>query len=372
LSIVFTPQERAAIIDNYAAMPLTTLAFLRFATPEQLPTPAKLLSIFKGAKPSLPRANELKNAVVESLGQLNSPDVPSALREIADIDASQKLPVARALARFPTAENYPYLMQGLAIAQGGNVAELLDALKKNPHKPKPDDAAAYRAAILSSSKLPPSQKWKAVEVLRHWSNGKGFGNSKPTEWKPELTSWGRWYAQSFPKEPSLPDVTSDKPAESKYKFDELLTYLEKDPRGKKGDPEKGKLAFTKANCIKCHKYGPEGEGIGPDLSAVSNRFKRAEILESIVDPSKVISDQYRSSHITTFDGKTFIGLAAEQGGTITILIQDGSKVTIKASDVESRFASLVSVMPEKLLDELTKEEIADLFAYLESPVPEKK
>ena len=90
------------------------------------------------------------------------------------------------------------------------------------------------------------------------------------------------------------------------------------------------------------------------------------ILESILDPSKVISYHYRSLSITLFDGRTFIGLAAEQNGMLTVLLQDASKIVLKSSDVESCFASLASVMPEKLLDELTKEEIADLFAYLDS------
>ena len=44
----------------------------------------------------------------------------------------------------------------------------------------------------------------------------------------------------------------------------------------------------------------------------------------------------------------------------------GSKLTLKKDDVEQQFVSLVSVMPERLLDPLTKQEIADLFAFLES------
>ena len=49
-----------------------------------------------------------------------------------------------------------------------------------------------------------------------------------------------------------------------------------------------------------------------------------------------------------------------------MLQSDGSKVTLKKDEIEQQFASLVSVMPERLLDPLTKEEIADLFAFLES------
>jgi hypothetical protein len=64
-------------------------------------------------------------------------------------------------------------------------------------------------------------------------------------------------------------------------------------------------------------------------------------------------------------GKTLTGLAAPQGDTVTILQIDGSKVTIKVSEIDTQITSTTSPMPEKLLDDLTLEEIADLFAYLE-------
>ena len=152
---------------------------------------------------------------------------------------------------------------------------------------------------------------------------------------------------------------------SKYKYDELLTFLtEKD--GQSGDAAKGKEVFTKAQCIKCHKYGKDGEGVGPDLTTVSKRFKRPDILESIYYPSKVISDQYRSTQFVTKQGQTINGLASLQGDVYTVLQKDGTKVTLKKDDVDQQFTSLISVMPEELLDQLEKKEIADLFAFLES------
>ncbi len=369
---VWTAPERQALVAAVDSAPNTALAMLRFAAPDELPGPAALMDLYQKVNKGLPRANELKTGLAEALGKSRAPEAPAALRKLADVDPAQKLTVARALARLPTAENLPYVVQGLSAAPGPIVSELLDALKKNPAKPKPDDAAAFRGALASAAKLQTVQKWKVVELLRYWTGGKSFGGEKKEEWKSELASWGRWYVQTFPKEPRLPDVGSDQPAESKYKLAELAAYLEKDPRGSKGDVEKGKLIFTKALCIKCHKFGTEGEGIGPDLTMLSKRFKRSEILESILDPSKVISDQYRSSTIFTTDGRTLIGLAAEQGGMITVLLNDGSKIAIKSTDVESRLASLVSVMPEKLLDYLTLEEIVDLFVYLDSAPAEKK
>lgn len=369
---LWTPVERLVLIEQFEKSPLTALVALRSTSPENLPAPAKSLDMFKQVKANLPIGNELKTSLVEAIARSTSPERFAVLRKLADTEPAQKLTAIRALTRDPAAENYPYLMQALQLAPGNTVGEFVDALRKNAHKPKPEDAKDYRAVLVASAKLQNEQKWKVVEVLRSWTNGRSFGAEKPSAWKSELAAWGKWYAQAYPKEDSLPAVSDDKPPESKWKSAELLAYLEKDPRGIRGSVMNGKAIFTKANCIKCHKYGSEGEGIGPDLTTLSKRFKRAEVLEALLAPSKVISDQYRSSTILTQDGRSFIGLAAEQGGMITILLQDGSKMTIKSSDVESRYASLVSVMPEKLLDELTREDIADLFAYMESTPPEKK
>ena len=70
--------------------------------------------------------------------------------------------------------------------------------------------------------------------------------------------------------------------------------------------------------------------------------------------------------IVTSKGQQITGLAAPQGDTVTVLQNDGTKVTLKKSEIEQQLASLISVMPERLLDMLTKEEIRDLFAFLES------
>jgi putative heme-binding domain-containing protein len=305
--------------------------------------------------------------VITALGKSPAPAAPAALRRVADRDPSQREVVARSLARFPIEENFPYLVHGLGSTNKMVLQELIAALKQSAARPKPEDPAPYRALLLAAGRLDEGQRWKAVELLRHWSGGRRFGADEG-EWRPELGAWSRWFAQAFPKEPPLPDVAGEKPAESRYKYDELLAYLEKG-EGRTGDPARGRVVFEKAQCLKCHKYGKDGEGIGPDLTTLSKRFKRADVLESIIFPSKVISDQYRSTRITTRKGVEITGLAAPQGDLVTVLQSDGSKVTLRRDEIESQFASLVSVMPERLLDPLDKREIADLFAFLESEPP---
>src|SRR5207245_828225 len=169
--------------------------------------------------------------------------------------------------------------------------------------------------------------------------GRQFGYEKDEADK-ELASWVLWYGQAFPKAATLDIKSTSTTPEGKYKYADLLDYLTKDPKGTKGDVVRGKTTFTQGQCAKCHKYGSEGEGVGPDLTTLSKRFKRADTLESIVFPSKVISDQYRSSTILTVKGQRLDGLAAPDGDTVTVLLNDGTKVTLQKKEIEAQYASL--------------------------------
>jgi putative heme-binding domain-containing protein len=277
--------------------------------------------------------------------------------------------MVRTQIRFATGADLPLLVGSLESKNLLVRGEALKALYNLDAKPKADDPVPYRALLLASGKLSPAQQQTVVEVLRFWS-GRSFGSTK-IKAESELKSFARWFAQTFPKEPALPNVGAEPVAESKYKMADLLEFLEKTPAGRNGDAARGKAVFIKANCAKCHKYGDHGEGVGPDLTTLAKRFKRADVLESILDPSKVISDQYRSVLITTTSGQQINGLAAVQGDTVTVLLNDASKLTLRKDEIDTQVASLISVMPERLLDTLTRQEIADLFAYLESD-PTKK
>jgi putative heme-binding domain-containing protein len=333
--------DRKAMLSDGEKHPLTTLVLAQRLQsdlePALLPDLKALAERIGDAK-GLFRGDELHQAVLDAL-------VKTALRK-------------------PAEKNFPYLVQGLATPNPVLLPDVIEALQKLAAVPAKDDPVPYRLALLSVNRLSTVSRWQVVELLRHWAGGRRFG-AENGDWQQELGSWAKWFTQAFPKESPLPNVASDKPVESKYKYDDLLAFLEKGD-GRTGDAARGRHVFDKAQCIKCHKYGKEGEGVGPDLTTLSKRFKRADVLESMVYPSKVISDQYRSSLILTKKGIQLTGLAAVQGDVVTLLQSDGSKVTLKKDEIEQQLASLVSVMPEKLLDLLDMREIADLFAYLES------
>jgi putative heme-binding domain-containing protein len=333
--------SRKGMLNDGEKHPLTTLVLAQRlqadTQPELLPDLNALATRIGDAK-GLFRGDELRQAVLDAL-------VKTALKN-------------------PTEANFPFLVHGLTTPNRFLLPDVVEALQKLKTVPIKDDPAPYRAALTAAHQLDGRNRWKVVQLLRHWSGGRQFG-SEDGDAKQELASWTTWFAQAFPKEAPLPNMPSDKPTESKYKYGDLLTFLEKGA-GRSGDSARGRQVFDKAQCIKCHKYGKEGEGIGPDLSTLSKRFKRSDVLESIIFPSKVISDQYRSTLITTKKGITITGLAAVQGDMVTVLQSDGTKVSLKKDDIEQQHASLISVMPEKLLDLLEMREIADLFAFLES------
>jgi putative heme-binding domain-containing protein len=340
----YTAAERRQLLERGPSMPLPALVL---CTRLQLEPQPELMPALQGL---LERLNKTKDVFRGN-----------ELRQAA------QAAFLRAVTTHPTPETWPALVGGLGSKNPIVLSESVHALRKLPAvRPKADEPGPYRALLVAASELRnPRDRWEAVELLRQW-NGRSFGAPRGQA-DGELKLWARWFAQSFPKERPLPLAGSGQSAgQSKYKMADLLRVLDRAAAEAKGDVARGRLVFTKASCIKCHKHGKEGEGVGPDLTSLAKRFKRSDILEAILEPSKVISDQYRATTVTTTSGQQLNGLAAVQGDTITLVLSDASKVTLKRDDIESQVASLVSIMPEQLLDPLTEQEIIDLFAFLES------
>lgn len=140
-----------------------------------------------------------------------------------------------------------------------------------------------------------------------------------------------------------------------------------------GDIALGRQVFADAACVNCHHHGGKGTFFGPDLSAVSRRFGRRDLLVSIIDPSRVIAEKYQSIQVVTSDGKIHVGQVALGGDyrssklRLAIDPQQPSKVIeIEKSDIELERSSPVSWMPAGLLDTFDADEIRNLLAFLES------
>jgi len=151
-----------------------------------------------------------------------------------------------------------------------------------------------------------------------------------------------------------------------YSIDEVLAL---NSRIKERDFADGRRLFHAAACFSCHPFAGAGGGVGPDLTASASRYTLRDLLENIIEPSKVISDQYGSEKIELTDGTTLIGRAYEENGRIFVVFDPRNpdeKESADLSKVKSRAPYPVSLMPAGLINSMNPQEVANLLAYIQS------
>ena len=135
-----------------------------------------------------------------------------------------------------------------------------------------------------------------------------------------------------------------------------------------GNADSGRKIFfdkPEASCIRCHHIGNKGGDVGPNLSDVGLRTKREYILESIVDPNKVIAPGFESAFVKTKDGQRLTGVVKKDDDKVLVLADGNGVVTIQKDNIESRKTGQ-SPMPQDISKQLTKAELRDLVEYLSS------
>jgi putative heme-binding domain-containing protein len=298
----------------------------------------------------------LRVGIVAVLGRSGEAESFAYLRKVYLADPQRRPPVAMSLTQNPDGDNWELLVDSLRTLDGEPAQEVIKALLKV--RRRPETSEPYRNLILLALRLQHAGE-PAVRLVEFWT-GQPMGEANaPLETR--IGACQAWYAGIFPNE--LPAELPKESQPNKWSYEELVSFLES-PAGQQGSPSRGAVVFRDAQCQSCHRYEGRGEGIGPDLTSVSQRFQRKEILESIVYPGQVVSDQY-ASQVIVADGKTYTGMAARQAdGSLIVLQSDGQKVTLEADSIEDVESSKLSAMPEGLLNRLTLEQVADLFAYL--------
>ena len=152
-----------------------------------------------------------------------------------------------------------------------------------------------------------------------------------------------------------------------WKVDDLAKAMETGLKSGR-DYDRGRKLFAAGKCFACHRYDSEGGSNGPDLTSVAGRFSPRDLLESILEPSKEISDQYAAVEIRTLDERIVIGrivnLNNDQVMVNTDMMSPGSTVSVDRKNIESMKTSKISMMPAGLVDTFQDDEILDLLAYL--------
>ncbi len=134
--------------------------------------------------------------------------------------------------------------------------------------------------------------------------------------------------------------------------------------------ENGRDMFASGLCLTCHRFGVDGGGVGPDLTGAGSRYSIRDLVENIVDPSKVISDQYETRMVEKKDGGVLVGrIVGEENGILTISanpLVPTDLTQVKKDDVATNKVYPISMMPPGLLNSMNPDEVLDLLAYLQS------
>jgi putative heme-binding domain-containing protein len=330
-----------------------SLDFIRMGAPD-LATAARLVKELGPYFPS--RSDPLNRELCIVLVSLKSPTiVASTMAQLRRPDAAVTESMSDLLARNP--------------GYGGSIAQMLAT--------RPDAQKLHYAFVLRNATvgwtldlrkeyfafLRRAHKWNGGASFQGFLNNidkDAFDNATDSE-RLALEATG---ARAGYRAPELPKPHGPGRAWSK---DELLALAGSKLKSGRNF-ENGKRTFAAARCVVCHRFGGDGGATGPDLTQAAGRFGVKDVVEAIVEPSRVVSDQYRASIIATDSGQIVTGRVVNESGDSLIVATDAensSKVTeISKKSIEAVKPSTVSLMPEKLLTPLNEVEVLDLLAYL--------
>ncbi len=167
---------------------------------------------------------------------------------------------------------------------------------------------------------------------------------------------------------AMPNYVAPKGPGKAWTIDEVLALAAGGLKGR--DFANGEAMNRSIMCATCHRFNGDGGSIGPDLTGVGNRYTLRDLLENIIDPSKVISDQYDSHEITKKDGSILIGrIVVEENEKVFLMTNPfapNDHMAIAESDIAKKGTRKVSMMPPGLINSLNQDELLDLIAYLVS------
>jgi uncharacterized repeat protein (TIGR03806 family) len=196
-------------------------------------------------------------------------------------------------------------------------------------------------------------------VLLHRLSRRGPGQMPPLVSKRvdehAVQMFREWIAQLKPARSFLRD----------WQMEDVVPLLEQVQGGRSF--ERGRSAFRDTGCIQCHRLGEEGGTVGPDLRGVGKRMNPREVLESILQPSKTVADEYAGVAIATAGGEVITGRIEREDDRILVIRPFAATDDVReidARDIVERRRSEVSNMPAGTVNVLQQEELLDLLIYV--------
>jgi putative heme-binding domain-containing protein len=310
-----------------------------------------------------------KLKIVRALKKLPAREVSEFLRAEYQAEENKELQgaIVQTLATQPAeAANVPFFQEGLIHKEREVARASATALTR--YKPLLTQPLA-RSILLQMMER--RDLFRALEKLLVTLSGRTPPNYDPTvdlnrrpeekAWTAGVSFWRDWYAQQFGS--ALDVHASDEKSD-----DEVHRFLMTDSLTG-GDAARGGRIYESLQCQTCHGGGarPGGEGriFGPDLAGVTRRLSREEFADSLVFPSKQVPDRFKGYELERTDGTTILGFITEQAEQAVTIVDQQQVHRIPRREIKSLHPQTNSLMPDRLINHLSLQQIRDLVAFLE-------
>lgn len=257
--------------------------------------------------------------------------------------------IIEVLARAPVEEDRDKFRAALGSVDLAVVGLGLDGLEAlDPHD-DPEEVADLIGGLARVPRLPETEliRRRFAALLERVTGQTSLGL--------ERDAWTKWFAGAHPElaprliQPGAVDLDRWKTRLANIDWADA-------------DATAGARVFTSAGCAGCHAGG---RALGPSLAGVARRFSRDDLLATVIDPNRDVSDRYQTELIVTRDGTLFQGMVVYEA-VDSLLLQSSAERTARIDhhNIAERRRTRASLMPTGLLDARSDREIADLLAYL--------
>jgi putative heme-binding domain-containing protein len=180
---------------------------------------------------------------------------------------------------------------------------------------------------------------------------------------PEVASAAREAARELGLDPNKDAALAVGPKLDSMKLDDVLGAVVTT----KGDRGAGERLVNRLTCANCHTVRADETPKGPFLGTIATTYKRRELAEAILAPSKTIAQGFATNVLALEDGRTLTGFVTKEAAdSVTLRDAEAKETQVPTSQIVERAKSDVSVMPEGLVKGITVKEFASLLDYLES------
>jgi putative heme-binding domain-containing protein len=331
---------------------------------------------------ALYRSNEKLDAklkIVGALKKVQSPTLSAFLRAEYQQSSAPNLRGAllQSLAAQPVeGADLALMIDGLHHADPEVVRACADALPR--FKPDLDEELANLLVSRLGERRDLFFSVQKVLVALGKAQPPGFTAERDPNGRPDdatrrngIEFWKTWYEQRFQKkfEPHFSTAVVEKSDEEIHRF-----ILSEDARA--GNAVRGAKVYELVQCNTCHgggvTPGREGRIFGPDLAGVTRRLSRPDLADAIVYPSKQVADRFKGYEIELKDSTPLTGFITEQNDESVTLADREQVHRIAKSRIRAIVPQTTSLMPDRLVNRLSSEEIRDLLAFLEEGVALKE